>query len=276
MKLTIGISPCPNDTFIFDAIYNERIDLEGMHFEFELMDVEELNRDAAKGFFDVTKLSYFAYTGLTSYYQMLRSGGALGHNCGPLLVAKDPGFVPSENSRIAIPGINTTANFLLSKAFPSIIQKEEVLFSEIEDGVVSGKYDAGLIIHESRFTYKDKGLHCIRDLGQFWEEVTHTPIPLGGIVVKRSFSEAIKTTVNNIIARSVQFAFDNPSLSLPFIMNHAQEMKKEVVDAHIALYVNQLSIDLGDSGMKGVNMLFSQLPQSKLGSDFTYPLFVDA
>ena len=233
MKLTIGISPCPNDTFIFDAIYNGRIDLEGIQFEFELMDVEELNRAAAKGVFDVTKLSYFAYTGLTSQYQMLRSGGALGHNCGPLLVAKDPGFVPSEKSRIAIPGINTTANFLLSKAFPSIIRKEEVLFSDIEEGVVSGKYDAGLIIHESRFTYRDKGLHCIRDLGQFWEEETHTPIPLGRIVVKRSFSDDIKTRVNHMIAKSVQFAFDNPSLSLPFIMNHAQEMKKEIGRAHV-------------------------------------------
>jgi 1,4-dihydroxy-6-naphthoate synthase len=233
MTLTIGISPCPNDTFIFDAIYNHRLNTDGLQFEFKLMDVEQLNKEAARGSFDVTKLSYYAYTQLTNVYQMLRSGGALGHNCGPLLVAAMPGFVPGPQSRIAIPGWHTTAHFLLTKAYPFLNNKKEVLFSEIEEGVLSGEFDAGLIIHESRFTYRDKGLFLVRDLGEFWEEETHTPIPLGGIVVKRSFPEEVKTAVNRLVAESVQYAFNHPEISLPFIMNHAQEMKKEVVDAHI-------------------------------------------
>ncbi len=276
MTLTIGISPCPNDTFIFDAIYNHRINTNGLQFQFELMDVEQLNREAAKGSFDVTKLSYYAFTQMTHVYQMLRSGGALGHNCGPLLVAARAGFVPDEDSKIAIPGWHTTAHFLMSKAYPFLINKKEILFSDIEDRVLSGEFDAGLIIHESRFTYRDKGLYLIKDLGEFWEEETHTPIPLGGIVIKRSFPEEVKTAVNRLVAESVQYAFNHPEISLPFIMDHAQEMKKEVVDAHISLYVNQRSIDLGPDGLKGVDMLFAQLPLNTDKNKLTFPLFVDA
>ncbi|MBK8699763.1 MAG: 1,4-dihydroxy-6-naphthoate synthase, partial [Saprospiraceae bacterium] len=213
MKLTIGISPCPNDTFIFDAIYNRRIDTRDLEFEFVMEDVEYLNRAAFEGRLDITKLSYYAFTQLTPMYQMMQSGGALGRNCGPLLVSNRSDFKPDENSRIAIPGKNTTANFLLSLAYPKLNHKEEVIFSSIEEQVASGAFDAGLIIHESRFTYRDKGLHLVTDLGVFWEQRTGTPIPLGGIVIKRSLDEQVKQAVNQVIRESVQFAFDHPKVS---------------------------------------------------------------
>lgn len=275
MKLSIGISPCPNDTFIFDAIYNYRLDLGDLQFDFHMLDVEQLNRAALEGRFDVTKLSYFAFTQMSENYQMLRSGGALGHNCGPLLVSHDPQIKLTEQSKIAIPGIHTTANFLLTKAYPFLVHKTAILFSEIEGAVASGKFDAGLIIHESRFTYKEKGLHLIKDLGQYWEEQTQTPIPLGGIVVKRSLPEEVKVGVNQLIAESVSYAFRNPEVSKTFVQQHAQEMEEAVVNAHIALYVNSLSVDLGEQGRKGVDLMFQQLSSIGISTKITQPLFVE-
>lgn len=275
MKLSIGISPCPNDTYIFDAIYHKRLEMDGLEFEFHLMDVEQLNRAALEAQFDVTKLSYFAFTGMSETYQMLRSGGALGHNCGPLLVSREPNLNLNAECKIAIPGLHTTANFLLTKAYPWLVNKTEVLFSDIEALVLSGNYDAGLIIHESRFTYLEKGLFLIKDLGQFWEEQTQTPIPLGGIVVKRQLPEAIKSQVNRLISESVAYAFRNPAVSRPFVLQHAQEMKEEVVNAHISLYVNDLSIDLGGEGRKGVDLMFQQLPTIGITPMITEPLFVE-
>lgn len=275
MKLSIGISPCPNDTFIFDAIHNQRLDLGELQFDFHMLDVEQLNRAALEGKFDVTKLSYFAFTQMSDNYQMLRSGGALGHNCGPLLVSHDPNLKLNEQSKIAIPGIHTTANFLLTKAYPFLTQKTETLFSEIESAVSSKKFDAGLIIHESRFTYMDKGLQLVKDLGQYWEEQTQTPIPLGGIVIKRNLPEDVKVKVNQLIADSVSFAFSNPAASKTFVQQHAQEMEEEVVNAHIALYVNSLSVDLGEQGRKGVDLMFRQLPSIGITTKITQPLFVE-
>lgn len=275
MKLTIGISPCPNDTFIFDAIFNHRLKLGDLQFEFHMLDVEQLNRAALEGRFDVTKLSYFAFTQMSDNYQMLRSGGALGHNCGPLLVSHDPRVKLDEHSRIAIPGIHTTANFLLTKAYPFLIQKTETLFSDIESAVALKKFDAGLIIHESRFTYMNKGLHLIKDLGQYWKEQTQTPIPLGGIVIKRNLPEEVKKEVNRLIAESVTYAFKNPNESKSFVQQHAQEMEEVVVNAHIALYVNSLSVDLGEQGRKGVDLMFQQLPSIGITANITQPLFVE-
>ncbi len=265
MKLTLGFSPCPNDTFIFDAMIHGRIDTEGLEFEVFLGDVEELNRRAGVADLDITKLSYHAYAHLTEKYILLDAGSALGNNCGPLLIAKSQ--IPSENIsdlKIAIPGKLTTANFLLSLAFPNATQKVEMLFSEIESAVLNGTVDAGLIIHENRFTYADKGLVKLIDLGEYWEQSTGMPIPLGGIVIKRNLPESILHKVNRIIRRSVEYAWANPSASEAFIAQHAQEMDPAVRRQHIDLYVNQYSADLGGHGRKAVSHLFKVAEEKKI------------
>lgn len=265
MKLTLGFSPCPNDTFIFDAMIHGRIDTEGLEFEVFLGDVEELNRRAGLADLDITKLSYHAYAHLTEKYILLDAGSALGNNCGPLLIAKTE--IPHEhisNLKIAIPGKLTTANFLLSLAFPNATQKVEMLFSEIESAVLNGSVDAGLIIHENRFTYTEKGLVKLIDLGEYWEQSTGMPIPLGGIVIKRNLPESILHKVNRIIRRSVEYAWDNPAASESFIAQHAQEMDPAVRRQHIDLYVNQFSADLGKRGRESVSNLFKIAGEKKI------------
>lgn len=275
MKITIGISPCPNDTFIFDAIYNKRIDLKGIDFEFILEDVEYLNKAAIAGDIALTKMSYFAYSKVTNDYQILNSGGALGSNCGPLLIANKGGYIPHGGSKVAIPGFNTTANFLLSMAYPDLQMKTEVLFSDIEDLVKKGEFDLGLIIHESRFTYQSRGLFKVRDLGEYWEEVTHSPIPLGCIVIKRSLDHDLKKTIDGIVHDSVQYAFDHPSVSQSFIKSHSQSLSDDVIAAHIGLYVNDYSLDLGIKGKQGVLTFFDQLHSQGYIQEYNKQLFVD-
>lgn len=263
MKLTLGFSPCPNDTFIFDAMIHGRIDTEGLEFELFLGDVEELNRRAFATDLDITKLSYHAYAHLVESYVLLDAGSALGNNCGPLLIAKSsiaPENIPQ--SKIAIPGKLTTANFLLSLAFPGATQKTEMLFSDIERAVLDGTVDAGLIIHENRFTYADKGLVKLIDLGEYWEQSTGMPIPLGGIVIKRNLPEAVIQKVNRIIRRSVEYAWANPDASAAFVAEYAQEMDPAVRKQHIDLYVNSYSADLGQKGRAAVAHLF-QVAQEK-------------
>mgnify|MGYP005666468363 CR=1 FL=1 len=259
MKLSLGFSPCPNDTFIFDGMIHGKIDTEGLNFEVLLADVEELNRRAFQHDLDITKLSYHAYAHLQDGYQLLNGGSALGNNCGPLLIAKTPLTVAQlERGRIAIPGKYTTANFLLSLAFPEATNKVEMLFSDIENAVLSGDVDAGLIIHENRFTYQDKGLIKLLDLGEYWEENTHLPIPLGGIVVKRSLPEEVRHTVDRIMQRSVAFAQENPEETMDFVRPHAQEMEDKVMMQHIGLYVNGYTRDLGVKGRIAVKHLFEE------------------
>jgi 5,8-dihydroxy-2-naphthoate synthase len=261
MKLSLGFSPCPNDCFIFDAIVNRRIDLDGFEFDVQLADVEALNAAALAGEAQITKLSYHAYAYCAERYVLLDAGGALGRNCGPLLISKRtiaPGEVASGLLRIAIPGKYTTANFLLGLAFPKAQNKSEVLFSEIEHAVASGRVDAGLIIHENRFTYEARGLKKILDLGEFWESETGAPIPLGGIVIDRRLPDDVKTRVNRVIRRSVEHAFAHRGDSLPFVRRHAQEMSEEVMFKHIDLYVNEFSIDLGVEGRRAVELLFDR------------------
>jgi 1,4-dihydroxy-6-naphthoate synthase len=261
MKLSLGFSPCPNDCFVFDAMVNRRIDLEGLEFDVHLADVEALNAAALAGEAHITKLSYHAYAYCAERYVLLDAGGALGRNCGPLLISKRtiaPGEVASGRLRIAIPGNYTTANFLLGLAFPKAQTKREVLFSEIEHAVESGRVDAGLIIHENRFTYEAKGLKKIIDLGEFWESETGAPIPLGGIVISRHLPDEVKTRVNRVIRRSVEHAFAHRADSLPFVRQHAQEMSEEVMYKHIDLYVNEFSIDLGIEGRRAVALLFDR------------------
>lgn len=260
--ITLGFSPCPNDCFIFDAMLHGKIDTEGLEFKVYMEDVETLNQKAFKGELDVTKLSYHAYAHLVKTYQLLNAGSALGNNCGPLLISKSDNIshLTSDIShlKIAIPGKYTTANFLLSLAFPEAKNKVEMVFSEIEDAVLSGKVDAGLIIHENRFTYEQKGLKKIIDLGEYWETLAKAPIPLGGIVIKRSFPEEVKKKFDRVLRKSVEYAFANPKSSLNFVKANAQEMSEEVMYKHIDLYVNKYSVDLGAEGKRAVKLLFDK------------------
>jgi len=209
----------------------------------------------------VTKLSYHAYAYCVDRYALLDAGSALGRNCGPLLISKRPierDEVAGGALRIAIPGTYTTANFLLGLAFPRARNTTEILFSDIEAAVLDGRFDAGVIIHENRFTYSAKGLRKIVDLGEFWETETGAPIPLGGIVVSRSLPDAVKASVNRVIRRSVEYAFAHRGASLSFVREHAQEMSEDVMYKHIDLYVNEFSVDLGAEGRRAVRTLFDR------------------
>jgi 1,4-dihydroxy-6-naphthoate synthase len=263
MKLTLGFSPCPNDTFIFDALIHHKIDTEGLDFEVFYDDVETLNLKAFRGELDVTKLSYHAFAYVADKYVLLDAGSALGYGVGPMLICKGDenelhAQLRTENPqlRIGIPGKYTTANFLLGYAFPNATNKTELVFSDIENAVLEGRVDVGLIIHENRFTYQDKGLKKILDLGDYWEKQTGCAIPLGGIVANRNLPIDVQHKLNRVLRKSVEFAFANPKSGLEFIRSHAQEMSEEVMYKHIELYVNKYSIDLGDEGRKAINLLF--------------------
>jgi 1,4-dihydroxy-6-naphthoate synthase len=259
MRLTLGFSTCPNDTFIFDAMVNGRIDTEGLRFELLMADVEELNRLAFKSSIDITKVSYHAFAYLSKAYQLLTAGSALGFGNGPLLISKHK-IYPDELAglKIAIPGKYTTANLLLSLAYPSLTQKTEYLFSDIEEVILSGEADAGVIIHENRFTYQSRGLRKIVDLGAQWEVQTGLPIPLGGIIVKRELPRVIRLKVNRVLRRSVAYALENPNDSLPYVRQHAQAMDEEVMRNHILLYVNDFSVDLGEKGREAITKLYER------------------
>jgi len=261
MRLTLGFSPCPNDCFMFDAMVHQRIDLEGLEFDVRMADIEALNAEAFAGQIDVTKLSFHAYAYCTGNYVLLDAGSALGRNCGPLLISKReiaPDEVARGGLKIAIPGTYTTANFLLSLAFPGATAKSQLLFSAIEGAVLDGTFDAGLIIHENRFTYAAKGLKKIIDLGEYWESETGAAIPLGGIVINRALPEDVQQKMNRIMRRSVEYAFANRTASLPFVRANAQEMSEDVMYQHIDLYVNDYSVDLGREGRRAVEMLFER------------------
>jgi len=258
--LTIGFSPCPNDTFIFYDLLHAPSEIE---FYPVTEDVEALNRRALAHDLDITKVSIAVYPLIKDNYVLLDSGAALGYNCGPILITK-PGNDVSEIGKclIAIPGEHTTANLLLTKAFPNATNKKEMLFSEIEDALLGGKVEAGVIIHESRFTYEAQGLTKVVDLGEWWHEKTQMPIPLGGIVAKRSLGQKLISRINSLIRNSVQFALDNPEEPMPYVQQHAQEMDEEVMRQHIALYVNTYSVSMGEQGLHAVNQILTEAPVS--------------
>jgi 1,4-dihydroxy-6-naphthoate synthase len=270
MKLTLGFSPCPNDTFIFDAMIHHKIDTEGLDFEVFYDDVETLNQKAMRGELDITKLSYHAFA-YADKYVLMDAGSALGFGVGPLLISDveisisdlQSGTIRNgkseiRNPLIGIPGKYTTANFLLGTAFPNATNKVELVFSDIENAVLEGRVDIGLIIHENRFTYQDKGLKKIIDLGDYWEKETGCAIPLGGIVANRKLSFDVQHKINRVIRRSVEFAFENPKSGLEFIRSQAQEMSEEVMYKHIELYVNKYSVNLGVEGRKAIKLLFDK------------------
>ena len=255
MKLTIGFSPCPNDTFIFDALINKKIDTEGIEFDAVLEDVQTLNKWAIEGRLDCTKLSYGVLPLVLENYVLLDSGGALGKGVGPLLITnKEPGNVKVEEELIAIPGENTTAHLLFSLKYPAAKNKIFVRYDEVENFVSSGK-GLGVIIHENRFTYADKGLKKITDLGDYWEQKTNVPIPLGGIVIKKSIDTDMQKKAERLIKKSIEYAYSNyPELN-DYIRNHSQEMSEDVMRKHIDLYVNNYSLSLGEDGREAVKTL---------------------
>lgn len=275
MKLTLGFSPCPNDTFIFDALVNKRIDTEGFEFEVVLEDVQTLNQWALEGRLDISKISYGVLPLLLQHYQVLTSGGALGNGVGPLLISTSPIDLSTIDERtIAIPGINTTAHLLFSLAFPNAKKKVFKVFNEIEDAVLRNEVDAGVIIHENRFTYQLKGLHKLMDLGEYWESATRAPIPLGGIVMRKSLDHALCQKTDLLIKRSVEYAFQNHYNELTsYVKQHAQEMSEEVMKKHIDLYVNQYSIALEEKGKDSVltllNIYNNIMNNARKGDSFT-------
>ena len=280
MKLTLGFSPCPNDTFIFDALVNNKIDAESLEFDVILVDVETLNRWAFEGKLDITKLSFPAIFQNLDKYLLLNSGSALGKGVGPLLISKKNIQYSTTNFQhktIAIPGINTTANLLLNFAFPDMKNKVPMIFSEIEDAVLSGQTDLGVIIHENRFTYQQKGLYKVCDLGEYWEEKMKLPIPLGGIAMKRSFDNAISLQVERLIRNSIEYAFGNYPLITDYVKIHSQEMSEEVMRQHIELYVNNFSLELGNKGKQAIEALYKvyfSLPHSVQVENFINTMYI--
>lgn len=273
MKLTLGFSPCPNDTFIFDALVNNKIDTEGFEFETVLADVETLNQWALEGKLDITKLSFPAFFQSLDNYVLLNAGSALGKGVGPLLVSANNQFSTNniQYSSIALPGLNTTANLLFSFAYPEAKNKIFMRFDKIEDYLLSesssvppsGGGVAGVIIHENRFTYQQKGLHKVKDLGEYWEKRMELPIPLGGIAINQSIKRSAALQVNELIRKSLEFAFKNYPVISPYVKQHSQEMSEEVMRQHIELYVNNFSVDLGDEGKRAIDVLFEVFKQSQ-------------
>ena len=282
MKLTLGFSPCPNDTFIFDALIHGKIDTEGLTFDVFFDDVETLNQKAMRGELDITKLSFHALAYVVNQYALLNAGSALGFGVGPLLICKKENVDQIKlelnnvncQLKIGIPGKYTTANFLLGIAYPQLKHKKEMVFSSIEDALLKEDIDLGLIIHENRFTYQDKGLAQIIDLGNYWEQLTNCAIPLGGIVVNRNLPLEIQHKINRVLRKSVEYAFENPKSGLAFIRQHAQEMDETVMYKHIELYVNQYSIDLGAEGKKAIDTLFEMALKNKIIPPFKENIFL--
>jgi 1,4-dihydroxy-6-naphthoate synthase len=264
MKLRIGFSPCPNDTFIFDALVHDKIDTGEIQFEPILEDVETLNEWALEGKLDITKLSFPAFFTARNTYQLLDAGSALGQGVGPLLVSKEnTSLTPDQinQRKVLLPGSNTTAHLLFSLAFPAAIKKEFLIFSAIEEALQKDSQLLGVLIHENRFTYEKKGLKKIIDLGSFWEQNWKVPIPLGGIAIKRSFKHSLKKQLEDWIRASLALAWTNyPQLS-PYVQLHAQEMEEDVMRKHITLYVNDYSRSIGQEGRHAIQVLFEKFLQ---------------
>ena len=263
MKLSLAFSPCPNDTFIFDALVNGKIDTEGLEFDVFLEDVQTLNEWALEARHDITKLSFPAFFNSSDNYTLLNAGSALGKGVGPLVISKnEEQTIEFKDATIALPGENTTANFLFSFAYPEVVNKKFMVFSQIEEAVLSGGADYGVIIHENRFTYREKGLYKIRDLGEYWEEKKKLPIPLGGIAARRTLGEQVAARVDRLIRKSLEYSFDHYPTISTYVKQHSQEMSEDVMKQHIDLYVNNYSIELGAEGqyaIRGLHEVYKSL-----------------
>jgi len=279
MKLTLGFSPCPNDTFIFDALVNHKINIRDLEFDVVLEDVQTLNELALQGKLDISKISYGVLPLVLKNYILLNSGGALGKGVGPLLITnKERGISNKEVNDvvIAIPGENTTAHMLFSLAFPDAKRKLFKVFNEIEDTILSGEADAGVIIHENRFTYHLRGLKKLMDLGEYWEKQTRLPIPLGGIVAKRSLDKSVTTKIDALIKESVQYAYQFHHDELTdYVKKHSQEMSEDIMRQHVDLYVNNFSVDLGEAGKGAVIKLLEVYSQLHARFRFENDIFIE-
>jgi 1,4-dihydroxy-6-naphthoate synthase len=273
---TLAYSPCPNDTYIFGALTNGLLD-DAPEVRAYLADIEELNQAAAKSQYELTKVSYGAIPFLMNRYRILPSGGALGRGCGPLLVARPAGapelFSDFARKRIAIPGEHTTAFMLLQLALGSRPKSVQMRFDRIVDAVAKGEVDAGLIIHESRFTYRDAGLISIADMGEWWETMTILPVPLGAILVRNDIGDDEARRLNSAIRRSLAFARENEAAIMPYVRDHAVEMSDEAMKSHIELYVNAFSDDLGHEGREAVHALFSRAHDAGILHRAVEPVF---
>lgn len=268
--LTIAISPCPNDTFIFEALYNKLIINNVFDFNFLFEDIATLNDMASEQKADVVKVSYAHYFKIADDYVLSKAGGAMGNGVGPLLISKN--YIAEENFsqiKVAIPGDNTTAHFLLQHAFPFIKNKVVIPFHKIENAVLNNEVDAGVIIHENRFSYLEKKLTCLHDLGTVWEQKTQLPIPLGAIAIRRSLPTHVQRLIDMSIAQSVLLALKNKNYFSTFICQHAQEMQKEIIKKHIELYVNDFSVDIGEKGLQAIKKM-----QSILKPNLTKDIFL--
>ena len=258
MKLTLGFSPCPTDTFIFDALVNKKIDTDGFEFDTSLEDVETLNQWALQGKLDITKLSFPAFFRSLGNYTLLNAGSALGKGVGPLLITDSKLEITNaeiNQASIALPGANTTANLLFSFAYPEANDKKFMLFSAIEDALVNKETDLGVIIHENRFTYQQKGLKKVKDLGEYWEEKMKLPLPLGGIAINQSVKRLVALKISELVRKSLEFAFTNYPVIPDYVKQHSQEMSEDVMRQHIDLYVNNFSLDLGEEGKLAIESL---------------------
>lgn len=251
--LKLHISPCPNDTFMFDAMINRRIDCEGLEFDVEYHDIEELNDGVLRGVADVSKISCAVLPSIVENYRLLDAGAALGRGNGPLLVKRkgEQGAI----NKIAVPGLHTTANLLIERLFPEIAERTPMLFSQIAEAVEQGEFDGGVLIHEGRFVYHKRGLELVADLGEEWERRTALPLPLGGIVARRGLAGEVVERIERVLRRSIEYAFANPMVSREYVKSHAQELEDEVIESHIALFVNDFSLSLGDEGREAIERL---------------------
>ncbi len=262
MKLSFGFSPCPNDTFMLGAIVNGWIDTEGIEFEWVIADIAELNARSRNHELAISKMSFYNYATIRDTYHHLDAGAALGRGCGPLLIAKNKKWLETmdlQEAITAIPGDRTTANLLLQYAHPEINNKKEYLFSEIEQAVISGEVDLGVIIHENRFTYATKGLLKIKDLGEYWETHTKAAIPLGCIAIQHKYGPKLKNTVSHMIKKSIEYGYTHPDQLSPFIKEHSQEIDDHVIQQHIDLYVNKYSLSLGQEGTHSIEVLLREI-----------------
>ena len=270
--LSLGYSPCPNDCFIFYALAHQKV-RSGLDWRVHLDDVEALNKLAARGALEVTKISYHAYGHLMDDYVMLRCGGALGNGVGPLIVTKEV-LESLEGKRVATPGGLTTANLLLKLSQPEV-ETVELRYDRVMPAVAAGEVDAGLIIHESRFVYPQYGLHKFLDLGEWWQGETGELLPLGGIMAKRSLGEAVLGELETVIRSSLRYAYAHPNEARPYVAAHAQEMSEEVRQKHIDLYVNAYSFDVGKAGARAVETLLKRGRAAGLLPETTQTIFHD-
>ncbi|MGL4609744.1 MAG: menaquinone biosynthesis family protein [Trueperaceae bacterium] len=273
MHLSLGYSPCPNDCFIFYALAHGKVSTD-IDWNISLEDVEALNQLARQNVLDVSKISYHAYAHLTKDYILLPAGGALGKGVGPLIVTKEK-LESLSHKRVAIPGGLTTANLLLKLSQPDDINTVTLRYNEIMPAVAKGEVDAGLIIHESRFTYPHYGLQKFLDVGEWWESTTGHVLPLGGIIAKRSLGEATLQRINNALKESLEYAYAHPNETKPYVAKYAQEMSEAVRQKHIDLYVNAYSLDVGEAGKAAAQELFDKAAARGLILELQQPLFLN-